>query len=258
MAHKDKIPVVEIFGPTIQGEGSLAGEQTLFIRVAACDYRCTLCDSMHAVLATPGKGATLMSTEEIVQGIVALDAAVGRGPESEITPWVTLSGGNPALWEFGEVVQRLQELGYMVAIETQGSIWSDWIATCDTITTSPKGPGMGIGKHKAIGDVNCFVRHIENAGVMRKLVFKVPIIEVQEDLVFVEVFMKLYPTVPMFLSVGNPWIDDNVVDWGTSMRDALLEKYEDIFNEVLKRPILSSAIILPQLHVLLWGNKKGV
>ena len=42
-------PVIEIFGPTIQGEGSEAGLATHFIRVGGCDYRCSWCDTMYAV-----------------------------------------------------------------------------------------------------------------------------------------------------------------------------------------------------------------
>jgi 7-carboxy-7-deazaguanine synthase len=33
-------PVIEIFGPTIQGEGAEAGLATHFLRVGGCDYRC--------------------------------------------------------------------------------------------------------------------------------------------------------------------------------------------------------------------------
>ena len=34
-----KIPVLEIFGPTIQGEGRVIGRKTMFVRTAGCDYR---------------------------------------------------------------------------------------------------------------------------------------------------------------------------------------------------------------------------
>ncbi|PFV11560.1 7-carboxy-7-deazaguanine synthase QueE, partial [Bacillus cereus] len=40
-----KIPVLEIFGPTIQGEGMVIGQKTMFIRTAGCDYSCSWCDS---------------------------------------------------------------------------------------------------------------------------------------------------------------------------------------------------------------------
>ncbi|MDF0142324.1 7-carboxy-7-deazaguanine synthase QueE, partial [Staphylococcus pseudintermedius] len=40
-----KIPVLEIFGPTIQGEGRVIGRKTMFVRTAGCDFRCSWCDS---------------------------------------------------------------------------------------------------------------------------------------------------------------------------------------------------------------------
>src|SRR4051794_20292397 len=43
------LPVVEIFGPTVQGEGPDAGVPAYFVRFGGCDWRCTWCDSMHAV-----------------------------------------------------------------------------------------------------------------------------------------------------------------------------------------------------------------
>jgi 7-carboxy-7-deazaguanine synthase len=46
----EHIRISEIFGPTIQGEGPLIGRPTVFVRTAGCDYRCTWCDTLYAVL----------------------------------------------------------------------------------------------------------------------------------------------------------------------------------------------------------------
>lgn len=45
-----RLAVLEIFGPTLQGEGAVIGAPTMFIRFGGCDYRCEQCDSLHAVL----------------------------------------------------------------------------------------------------------------------------------------------------------------------------------------------------------------
>ena len=45
----ETFPVIEIFGPTIQGEGAEAGLPTHFVRLGGCDYRCSWCDTMYAV-----------------------------------------------------------------------------------------------------------------------------------------------------------------------------------------------------------------
>ena len=57
-----KIPVMEIFGPTIQGEGMVIGQKTMFVRTAGCDYSCAWCDSRsvrEGVLMTSGDAVGL-------------------------------------------------------------------------------------------------------------------------------------------------------------------------------------------------------
>ncbi|CUH42006.1 7-carboxy-7-deazaguanine synthase [Ruegeria atlantica] len=41
--------ISEIFGPTVQGEGALIGQPTVLVRSGGCDFRCSWCDSLHAV-----------------------------------------------------------------------------------------------------------------------------------------------------------------------------------------------------------------
>ena len=49
MTQERAFPVVEIFGPVLQGEGRMIGAQTLFVRLGLCDFRCQWCDSLYAV-----------------------------------------------------------------------------------------------------------------------------------------------------------------------------------------------------------------
>ena len=39
------LPILEIFGPTFQGEGRAIGQKTMFVRTGGCDYHCAWCDS---------------------------------------------------------------------------------------------------------------------------------------------------------------------------------------------------------------------
>src|SRR5436853_7306175 len=92
-------PIIEIFGPTIQGEGAEAGLSTHFVRFGGCDYRCSWCDTMYAV-----DPAVVRATAERLSD----DAIVGRLEELGGAPrWVTLSGGNPALHHLGARVDAL-------------------------------------------------------------------------------------------------------------------------------------------------------
>jgi uncharacterized Fe-S radical SAM superfamily protein PflX len=80
-----RLAVVEVFGPVIQGEGPLAGSKTMFVRFGGCDYRCTKCDSLHAVIPQAvKKNAQYLTAEEITDKLVALRGHSG-------TNWVTQS-----------------------------------------------------------------------------------------------------------------------------------------------------------------------
>ena len=82
------IAVSEIFGPTVQGEGSVIGKPTVFVRTGGCDYRCSWCDSKFAVLPEFRSTWPRMSPEEVFAEVKRL---------SPCPILVTLSGGNPAL-----------------------------------------------------------------------------------------------------------------------------------------------------------------
>ena len=67
-----KLPVMEIFGPTIQGEGMVIGQKTMFVRTAGCDYSCSWCDSSFT---WDGSGKHLikqMEPDEILQQLKEL------------------------------------------------------------------------------------------------------------------------------------------------------------------------------------------
>src|SRR4051794_18926410 len=154
-------PVIEIFGPTIQGEGAEAGLPTHFVRLGGCDFRCSWCDTMHAVDPAEVRArATRMSGEEIAETV----ARLAGQPH-----WVTVSGGNPALHEFGECVALLQERGFRVAAETQGSLWRDWLATLDRLTISPKPPSSGMATTANREKLRRFLGHIDDPLATRSI-----------------------------------------------------------------------------------------
>src|SRR3954466_14265349 len=84
-----KLPVMEIFGPTIQGEGMVVGQKTMFVRTAGCDYSCSWCDSSFTWDGTGKHLIKQMEPEEIWAELKELG---GEG-----FSFVTISGGNPAL-----------------------------------------------------------------------------------------------------------------------------------------------------------------
>src|SRR6056300_1060971 len=125
MTDDRDIRVSEIFGPTIQGEGALIGEPTVFVRTGGCDYRCVWCDTMHAVDSEVRHTWTPMTTEVVWTEVQKL---------SNNTPiTVSLSGGNPAIQPFGDLIDLGHSKGYRFALETQGSVPADWFSKLDTL-----------------------------------------------------------------------------------------------------------------------------
>lgn len=134
------LPVVQVFGPTIQGEGEKVGTPCVFVRLGGCDYRCSWCDTMYAVDPSWRDTWTMRP---------AVDVAA-RAAELMVTPygpkmggnggWVVLSGGNPSIHNLAELIAELHKRGLYVTMETQGSIVRDWWDKLDWITLSPKPP----------------------------------------------------------------------------------------------------------------------
>ena len=99
--------VMEIYR-SVQGEGTLMGVPTTFVRFFACNLRCSWCDSEYTF--TGGRRETL---EEVLEEVERLSPDGGL---------VEITGGEPMLQE-REVVplmQRLLDAGYTVLLETSG------------------------------------------------------------------------------------------------------------------------------------------
>jgi 7-carboxy-7-deazaguanine synthase len=234
-------PVIEVFGPTIQGEGAEAGVPTHFVRLGGCDYRCTWCDTMYAVEpALVRANAERLSADEILARVADLAAR----PQ-----WVTLSGGNPALHRLDELVDGLHDAGFLVAAETQGSVWRPWLASLDRLTISPKPPSsdMASAHHHALFD-----RFMSEAVVAYEVsVLKIVCFDAA-DLDWAKTIASQYPSLPLFLSAGTP------VPAPSGIRDAVGERYRWLCESVASDPKLADARVLPQLHVIAWKEATGV
>ena len=130
------IRVSEIFGPTVQGEGLLIGRPTVFVRTGGCDFRCSWCDTLYAVLPEYHDEWRPMSPEAIMAEVARLSG--GR------PVLVTLSGGNPALQPLAPLIALGHAAGYRFAMETQGSVAQPWFADLDWLVLSPKPPSSGM------------------------------------------------------------------------------------------------------------------
>jgi 7-carboxy-7-deazaguanine synthase len=242
MVAESTFPVIEIFGPTVQGEGPDAGNPAYFVRFGGCDFRCVWCDSMYAVEPTEVRAnSERLSVADIERKLASLEP----GPRL-----VVLSGGNPALFELKGLVARLQCLGFEVAVETQGSVWRDWLASVDRLVVSPKGPSSNMDTPAHRVQLSRFLAEAHGASAPVSL--KVVVFDTH-DLEYLANLAAAQPHVPVFVSVGT---DVGLSDDATRFR--LLRRYRWLCEAVARRPDLARARVLPQLHVLAWGTARGV
>lgn len=231
--------IAEIFGPTIQGEGALIGEPTVFIRAGGCDYRCSWCDSLHAVDSAYRHSWAKMSAGEVWAEVTRLS---GGRPLT-----ISISGGNPAIQDFAPVIALGKAEGYRFACETQGSKSQPWFADLDTLVLSAKPPSSG-----EVVDWDAFDRCLEAAKGAGEVVMKIVIFD-DEDYDWAKAAADRYPDLPLYLQPGNPEVDPELpVDLNVAT-ERLLWLIEKVTGDGWFSPR-----VLPQLHVLVWGNKRGV
>lgn len=256
-----KFRVAETFGPTVQGEGRNVGTPCYFIRLGGCDFRCRWCDTPHAVLPDQVSQLPQLTAGEIYLGIRELYRP------ARVADWVVISGGNPALFDLGELVTMLHGDKFQIMVETQGTIWHNWLTRADEVCVSPKPPSAG-----NITDEDTLCNFMENyfhwsRGFARNVYLKVVVFD-QEDFEYALKVRGWYSDVDMFLSVGNddpslPTVGDPHPEIGPedislqAIRHGLSHAYASLVERCLQYPQMRNVRVLPQLHVLAWGNVRG-
>ena len=216
-----KLPVLEIFGPTFQGEGRAIGQKTMFVRTAGCDYHCDWCDS--AFTWDGSEKPTRMTADEVIAALDKLGSY----------DYVTLSGGNPAILaaNMAQLVTKLKERGVTLAVETQGSRWQNWLKDIDHFET-----------------LDFIVSQLDPD----KVTFKIPVFD-DADLAFAKEVQERYQPDVLFLSAGNP----EPKATGNIVQDQL-DRLKELWEHVAADDSWGNVRVLPQLHTLLYDNQRGV
>lgn len=108
--------IKEIFGPTVQGEGSRAGTPVLFVRFAGCNrwnglekYRsnsiCSYCD-------TDFFGGEKLTAQEVIAQLKRLSPEIKS---------VVITGGEPTIQLDEPFCKAMTDAGYHMFLETNGS-----------------------------------------------------------------------------------------------------------------------------------------
>ncbi len=259
MSKELVLPVSEMFGSTLQGEGPMVGRRTLFIRLAGCDYKCSWCDSKHTW--QPPIVKEMVTAGEIYNWMARKHVQTGVGT-------VVISGGNPALYDLGELIEGMKFSGkadypWMVAMETQGTRHWDWFRWIDWLVISPKGPSSGMTTDYVKLD-NCI-----KAGRLGDVYLKVVIFS-DADYEYAKDINHRWPSIPMYLSVGTYAPERGHEGHSVAPVGVIRETYRDTQSYILKRTTelaekviqdpgwINDPHVLPQMHVLMWGFKRGV
>jgi 7-carboxy-7-deazaguanine synthase len=120
--------LIELFR-SVQGETSLAGLPTSFIRLAQCNLRCSWCDTPYSF----GRG-----TPHLVEAI--LHTIQEYGCQN-----VCVTGGEPLLQKnVHPLMSKLCDRGYRVSLETGGSLCTSEVDPRVHIILDVKCPGSGM------------------------------------------------------------------------------------------------------------------
>jgi len=129
---------------SVQGESSLVGTPTIFVRLYTCNLRCRWCDSMHAV---EGGDFTRTGVDAMVKKILGLAGDLqsdARGIRN-----LCWTGGEPLLQgeSIARAVERLPET-FVHSIETDGEID---LSTFDALVPDERASG----RVRYVMDVKC-------------------------------------------------------------------------------------------------------
>ena len=159
------LTVNEIFH-SIQGESTHTGRRCVFVRLTACDLRCSWCDTPYAF--TEGRK---MSIDDIVAHVKSYDC-----------PVVEITGGEPLLQKnVYPLMQRLLDDGFTVMLETGGHISVEHVPERVIKIVDVKCPGSGESHRndwsnlERVGptdEVKFVIRHREDYDFAREVIVR--------------------------------------------------------------------------------------
>lgn len=227
------LPVSEVFGPTIQGEGPAAGQSVQFIRLGGCNLACLWCDTPYTWDASRFD----LRAEIPMTPISAIAEKLIPGLP------VVLSGGEPLLHQHTPAFRALWDhlVGHdrhAVHVETNGTVApsAEVRQWASTIVVSPK--LAHAGQHKPSQDPAPWGGWAEVPGAHLKYVVRDEY-DVDEAVTRAD-------------ALGMPRARVWVMPEGTTTT-ALLDRWATIATAAARHHINACQ----RLHVLAWGDRKG-
>ena len=229
--HQASLVVSEVFGPTLQGEGPSSGQAAGFVRLGRCNLACRWCDTPYTWDWDRHDPAVELQTMAVVDVLTSLDA---MGVEL-----VVVTGGEPLLQQrhLPPLLDGAKGRGWRVEMETAGTIATQLTdGLVDRYNVSPKLANSGMTSERRYRpDV---LRSFQATG---RAAFKFVVTDVA-DLAEVD-------AVVAECGLGPVWIMPEGTDAPT-----VLARMQALAPHVVAR----GWNLTPRLHVLLWGDRRGV
>lgn len=229
--------ISEIFY-SVQGEGSLTGVPSVFVRTSGCNLRCTWCDTPYASWTPEGPE---MSLDTIL-------AEVLRHP----TRHVVVTGGEPMVAKgIHEFLLQLRDAGKHITIETAGTVLPSPV-TVDLASLSPKLANSVPSIEKA--GAAWTARHDQTR--LQPTVLRAWLEQSQDfQLKFViSNEADLHEAQQVVTAIGIPVPPEKILlmPEGTSM-ETMRTRYDLLVHACLTHGYRLS----PRLHIELFGNTRG-
>lgn len=226
--------ISEIFY-SIQGEGTLVGVPSVFVRTSGCNLRCTWCDTPYTSWQPEGQDFFIKQVLNRVSEFPAAKHVVVTGGEPMIAP------------EIVALTKCLHETGMHITIETAGTAYAP--VTCDLMSISPKlsnstPHNRDGGRWAAQHD-----RLRYQPDVLRRLMSNYPyqlkfVVQTEQDLDEIS---------QMVAALGAPAKQVMLMPEGTN-HETVRERGLWLAEACKADGYRYS----PRLHVDLWGDKRGV
>ena len=234
----------EVIGPTIQGEGKNAGKPVMFIRVARCNLACGYCDTpftwnwIGTKFLHPDKYDPKQEMHE-----VSIDSILAKLQElSQTTKHIVVSGGEPLLQqnELTELIRLVKEQGYFVEVETNGTIvpTDEFLGIVDQVNCSPKLSNSGSDNRPTMRERPKALKRLSQS---EKTCFKF-VVTSDDDMREIVELIKKYNLQQVYLMAEGQTKEEQ-------------ESRQEQVQELAQRYGFSFS---PRLHVLQWGNRRGV
>ena len=225
--------ISEIFY-SIQGEGTLAGVPSVFIRTTGCNLRCTWCDTPYTSWKPEGY--------QLMYGPML--AEIRRH-------WcghVVITGGEPMILpDLTELTQKVKDIDQHITIETAGTKYQQ--VSCDLMSISPK-----------LANSTPFEREEGRFAEQHEE------LRYQPDVLKQLIAGYTYQLKFVISSVDDVREAREMVREIGADRDRVLLMPEGTTREVLNERALWLVEVCkdfgyrycPRLHIDIWGNKRGV